>query len=359
MPEQPSSESDNASAGPEPEASFSTNGTQPEDAAASAPEVEAADATTTEDAVVAEGGDAAAGSLEASADATSASADSSSSSGASDDPAAFLSELVRAMQTTAGAERARIASETDRRRDEHLATIQARRESAAQKMRDLAAEDLKAIDSWAEAERQRIQLERERRAAALDDDLKKSLAEHGARVDAEMERVEAAIGRHRIEVDEFFAVLDRETDPVAIAQHASRRPVFPTLDEAADAGATPAASGDGTASTEPADSAKPTEAAPVEPTPIGVMDTHPGAKLAASFAAWNAATPAGAKVEAPAEPPAGETPTAEAADAPTPVAVAHDAHDPGPGTILHAVPSGRPLSWLRRDRDSNDRPDGA
>src|SRR5258705_4633209 len=112
-------------------------------------------------------------------------------------------------------------------------------------MRSLAADDLKAIDGWADEERQRIKTERERRASALDDDLKKSLAEHGSKIDREVEGVEAAIASYRIQVEEFFAGLDRETDPVAIARHAGQRPVFPTLDQpvAADAAALAAAPG--------------------------------------------------------------------------------------------------------------------
>ena len=271
-----------------------------------------------------------------------------------DDPGAFLSDLVRAMQTTASTERARIAEQTDRRREEHLAAIHARREAEAQKMRDLADDDLKAIDSWAEDERQRIQAERERRAGALSDDLQKSLAEHGARIDGEIEGVEAAIAAYREEVEAFFVVMDGETDPVAIAQHASRRPVFPDLEKAVDAVAASIVDSGGEPPSADADTVDVAEA-PVVP----VMDTNPGSKLAASFANWSGTSAvAESDVVAEADPTSEPASTVDQSETeePVAVAVAHDANDDGPGTILHAVPSGRPLSWLRRGNDTSDRP---
>ncbi len=147
-----------------------------------------------------------------------------------EDGSGFLNQLVRAMQTTAAAEKARVAAEIDRRREAHLAAVEARRLAEATTMLELADTDLKAIDSWAEAERHRIQAERERRATALQADLEASLATHGARIDDEITAVEAAIAAHRVEVDTFFAGLDAETDPIEIARHASQRPAFPALD---------------------------------------------------------------------------------------------------------------------------------
>jgi hypothetical protein len=376
MSKQPDSGSDSAST-TEPGGSFSTNGTQPEGAVATAaPEGEATDAPTTDaksndEAVAAADGEATVGSAESGAgevsQAESEIAASADSPTAADDPANFLSELVKAMQSTVGAERARLAADTDRRREEHLAAIQARRETEAQTMRSLAADDLKAIDSWADQERQRIKAERERRASALDDDLKKSLAEHGSKIDREVEGVEAAIAAYRVEVEAFFTGLDHETDPVAIARHAGQRPVFPTLaqpvaaDAAAVAAASDAASADATAGSE-----APAADAAV-PTPVPVMDSRPGANLTAGFPAWNAAKP-NASPEAPAEPAtigeAAETVgSAESAEAGVPVASAGEVligeETPSdPNKILHAVPSGRPLSWLRRGNDSSDHPNG-
>jgi hypothetical protein len=323
----------------EPDGSWSANGTEHEDAIAATAESEATDTVSTEVTDI---------------DSTEAPAAAATTP---DDPGAFLSELVRAMQTTASTERARITEQTDRRRDEHLAAIHARREAEAQKMRDLADDDLKAIDAWAEDERQRIQAERERRAGALSDDLQKSLAEHGARIDGEIEGVEAAIATYRLEVDAFFVALDGETDPVAIAQHASRRPVFPDLDKPADTEAvavTADAAQDGTSagtdSGSDVRSAEATTGDAAEPPAVPVMDSHPGSRLAASFANWSGSS-AAAQADASSEPVSTSDPT----EAEVPVAVALGVNDDGPGTILHAVPSGRPLSWLRRGGDSSDR----
>jgi hypothetical protein len=372
MSKQSDSDSDSAST-TEPGGSFSTNGTQPEgavataDAAGEATDAQTTDAQSTEGGVAAVDGEATIGSAEAGDGAVSQAEGEVSASAEPaprlDDPASFLSELVKAMQSTVGAERARIAADTDRRRDEHLAAIQERRETEAQTMRALAADDLKAIDSWADKERQRIKTERERRASELDEDLKKSLAEHGSKIDREVEVVEAAIAAYRVEVEAFFSGLDRETDPVAIARHAGQRPVFPTLDQpvAADAAAVAAASD--AAAAAPGGSEAPAAGAAV-PTPVPVME-RPGAKLAASFPAWNAAK-ADAPVDSPAEAaPIGEAAetvgSAESAEAGVPVASAGEVligeETPSePATILHAVPSGRPLSWLRRGNDSSDHP---
>jgi hypothetical protein len=262
-----------------------------------------------------------------------------------DDAGAFLGELVRAMRTTVGAERTRIAADIERRRSEHLAAIQARRETEAQKMHELAADDLKAIDGWADDERQRIQRERERRATELSDDLKKSLEEHGSRIDREVEGVEAAIAAHRVEVDAFFAELDRESDPVAIAQRAGQRPVFPTLDATGGADAAPASETSAT-----------TLGGAAEPAPVAVMDADSGAKAATPFG-WNRPSSAPA---ATADTSSDAGAPTDAADAEAQVAAAGDATGAAAaaGTILHAVPSGRPLGWLRRSNDTSDHPNG-
>jgi len=98
-------------------------------------------------------------------------------------------------------------------------------------MHELADDDRKAIDDWVAAEQQRIQEEKERRTAALEADLKTSIGEHGAKIDREIERVEAAIVVYRADVDAYFGRLEGDTDPLLIAQHAARRPAFPDLEK--------------------------------------------------------------------------------------------------------------------------------
>lgn len=151
-----------------------------------------------------------------------------------DEQAAFLEALAQTMRATLIAQEARSAEEIDRRREEQLAAINALRESAATRMRELAEEDRTAIGRWAADERMRIQLERERRTRELEADLETSLAEHGSRIEAEIKRGDAAIAAYRAQVADFFAALANETDPVAIAQQASRRPQFPVIDPRAD-----------------------------------------------------------------------------------------------------------------------------
>lgn len=242
---------------------------------------------------------------------------------APDDGAAFLAELARAMQAAAGLERKRIEEDADRRREAHLDAIRERRESEAATMRDLAAEDLKGIDAWAESERERIAQERERRAAALQEDLETSLTEHGQKIDREVESVEAAIATYRTEVAGFFATLGQESDPVEIARHASRRPVFPDLDAV---GAT--------------------EVADVPA--VGVMDpASADPDPAVAWSHWNEerASDTSAEPVAAAEPVA--VPAAEAVASPEPEPVAAS------GTVLQSVPVHRPFSFLRGDRQED------
>jgi hypothetical protein len=151
-----------------------------------------------------------------------------------DEGAAFLGSLAEAMRATLSAQEAGAAEEIDRRRAEHIAAINARRESEASRMRELAEEDRTAIVRWAADERMRIQLERERRTRELEEDLEASLAEHGSRVEREIRTAEAAIAAHWAEVAAFFAAVADETDPVAIARQATQRPQFPSLDRNAE-----------------------------------------------------------------------------------------------------------------------------
>jgi hypothetical protein len=230
---------------------------------------------------------------------------------APDGGATFLAELAGAMRATAANERKRIDEDIDRRREEHLGTINERRDSEAARMRELAADDLKAIDAWAQGERQRIDEEREQKATALQQDLDTSLAQHASQIDGEVAGAEAAIAGYRQEVEAFFAKLDAETDPVEIARLASQRPAFPDLATA------PAA--------QPA-----TPAADAGQVPVGVMDAETAADPATAWSQWNASTES-----------ADGSPAAT--DAPAPVATATS-------TLFHAVPVDRPYAGLIGDR---------
>jgi hypothetical protein len=211
---------------------------------------------------------------------------------------------------------------------------------------------MSAIDAWADGETKRIQAERERRAAELNKDLETSLSEHHAKIDREIEIVETAIAGYRAEVATFFETLDRETDPVAIAQQAARRPVFPDL-EAAGAGsvataeseaATPAETSDAPVATdagEAVEAAIPASEPAPEPELIGVMDPAP------------APAPVSIDELAPLQ-----EPVAESDDQPEPVAVAAGSPEASNGALLQSTPSHRPMSWLRRDNGGDRSQDG-
>ena len=195
-------------------------------------------------------------------------------------------------------------------------------------MRELATEDLKAIDEWAETERTRIGKERDQRAAALEEDLATSLTEHGARIDQEVAAVEAVLVAYRADVDRFFARLHDESDPVEIARQARLRPHFPDLDAVSAA------------------DPEPSGPAP-EPAPVGVMDAEAAADPATAWSRWNEATMS-ASPESPIAPdaPVGAT------DAPSPETVPTEATaGPQPATrsLLQSVTTFRAVGGLGGD----------
>jgi len=245
---------------------------------------------------------------------------------APEDGSVFLAELIRALQTTAGLERVRIAEDTERRRQAHIDRVRAREASEAERMRELAGEDMKAIEAWADGETTRIQLERERRATTLQEDLEASLAEHRSKIDREIDAVEAAIATYRAEVDAFFEGFGRETDLILIAHRAARRPVFPTLEVAAE-------TVDAT-----------------EPAAVGVMDPHAAAEPIESWAAPRETNPEPASAGAP----DGVDQESVAGEPAEPVAAATGQTESSSGHLLHSATVKRPMSWLRRDANDGD-----
>jgi hypothetical protein len=191
---------------------------------------------------------------------------------AGDDGSVFLAELVRTLQSTAGLERVRIAEETEQRRQAHIDQIRARQKAEADRMRELAGDDTKAIDEWAAGETKRIELERERRATRRNADLEFSLAEHTSKIDEEIDRVETAIAGYRADVDAFFDGLDRQTNLVLMAKQATHRPVFPALDALSKEDAAP-----------PVDADDEAVGAGPEPGVVGVMDPDAAASPAESW----------------------------------------------------------------------------
>ena len=276
----------------------------------------------------------------------------------------LLVELARVMQATVARQRIRIVDDAERRRSAHIDQVRAREASEADRMRELAAEDMKAIEAWADGERQRIQLERHRRATELHEDLDLSLAEHRAKIEREIEGVDKAIAAYRAEVDTFFEGLDRETDVVQIAQHAAWRPVFPTLDAIVEPAAVPAAetptaessttdvppsgSDDHGASGAGAGAGTGTS----EPAVVGVMDPAGSNQPVESWAA----SPETSPEPAPADPSHGANEVGEAQQAAEPVGATAGASHNAVSSLFESVQVLRPMAWLRREANGGDRP---
>ena len=315
----------------------------------------------------------------------------SSISGTADDGSVFVAELVRAMQTTAGAERVRISEEIERRRQAHVDGVRAREASEAERIRELAREDIQAIEAWADGEKERIKRERQRRMTDLHDDLDLSLSEHRAKIDLEVEAVETAIAGYRAEVDAFFERLDRETDLVLIAQQAAMRPVFPTLGAVvASVAADPAETAD-TAEAEPVVAEAPpagpddgatgqiagvTERSAVgvmdpqaAPEPVAVMDPQAAAEAVESWAAPPQTTPEPVPAVASDDVDRG---TGDDVDRGTgddvdqgagteqaePVTAVIGSSDGGSGSLLQSMAVKQPMGWLRRHANGGDQANG-
>lgn len=249
-------------------------------------------------------------------------AEASAAAGAADEGSVFLTELVRAMQSTAALERVRINEDTDRRRQAHIDEVRAREEAEAGRMRELSDEQMKAIEAWANGETKRIQAERKRRATELQEALETSLAQHRSKIDREIEGVETAIATYRAEIDLFFEGLDGESDLLLIAQRAARRPTFPSLEAVAEP----------------------------EPAVVGVMDPDAPSEPAESWAAAPQTSP---------EPVAesstdGTQQDSETGDEAEPV----PATAGNPGSLFQSVSVPRPMSFLRRDPNGGDRREG-
>jgi hypothetical protein len=333
-------DSQKSNGGSEASGESSANGVAPESAIGVAEplgdEPETTDAESIEPAGETSLSAADAATAEAAARAEAAAA-ATAAADSSDEGSEFLAELVRAMQTAAGLERARIGEDIDRRRQQQIDEVQARKASEADRMRELAAEDVQAIEAWVEVETARIQLERERRATAVREDLETSLAEHSVKIDREIETLDRAISIYRAQVEAFFDSLDGETDPILIAQKAASRPVFPAFGAAAEVAV---------AAPIEATEAEPSSAG--EPSVVGVMDPDAAAEPVESWAASADTSP---QFDPVAALDAVETDGAPARDEAEVQAPAVSASVGGPGALLKSVPAKRPMSWLWRSED--------
>ena len=252
------------------------------------------------------------------------------------------------------AQAVRIGEDSARRRQAQIEVVRARQASEADRMRELARDDMKAIESWAAGEIKRIKQERERRAKDLNEDLDISLAEHSSKIDQEIEGIDTAIGSYLTEVDAFFDGLAQQTDPVQIARHAAKRPAFPALDAVAiadtDATTEPEEStADVVAESSPADGDDGAADA-AEPAVVGVMDPVAEAEPAETWAASPEESPEVVSVETS----SAVEENAHAVEDAEPVTAAVASGHSGGSSLFESVSVMRPMSWLRRDGGNGD-----
>jgi hypothetical protein len=302
--------------------------------------------------------------IPASDDSTDAAPADATAGASPDDSSAFLADLARVMQAAASAERLRTSEESERRRTAHLELIRARETSGADELRVVAEGDIKAIDSWADTEIERIQSERERRTVSRRAELSQRLEDHRLLIGREVDAVEAAIAAYRTDVEAYFGRLDGEADPVAIAQAAGSRPTFPDLDTIGPDSPPVDAAAPPTAEADTADAAGDGEPPMTGDTGlVGVMDaeaadssadasSEPAIEATADTIEGGAGAPTTADAESPTsgEPVAG----VEAGEQPgQPVETTAQSNVVAPrssAALLRAVPTARPMgSWFRRD----------
>src|SRR4029078_6984202 len=135
--------------------------------------------------------------------------------------------IVRSMHEAARAYRDRVAEEIQLRRVAILASIRDERRAAVLGARAEAEPNGQAVERWATTAQRQIKSERQRRKVEIDTDLRRSLRENNHEGDRPVRQGGAAITAHRARVDQYFDALDKERDPLAIAEHAHRQPAFP------------------------------------------------------------------------------------------------------------------------------------
>jgi hypothetical protein len=278
-----------------------------------------------------------------------------------DDNSAFLADLARVMQAAASAERIRISEDSERRRTAHLEVIRARETAQADELRVLSEGDVKAIDSWADSEIERIQSERERRTVSRRAELSQRLEDHRLLIGREVDAVEAAIASYRTEVEAYFSRLDGEVDPVVIAQAAGSRPTFPALDTIGPDRAPVDVSAPSTADADAADDGEPPLIG--DAGLVAVMDPEAGDSSAEAASepaveatghsiedGGEAATTAEVGPVSSGEPVPGVEAGTEPGQSVETTAQSNVVAPRSSAALLRAVPTARPMgSWFRRD----------
>jgi hypothetical protein len=152
-----------------------------------------------------------------------------------DRSADFRTQLVDAMHAAARAQHSRIVSSMEERQAAYVSAVHSRASAEVDVMRATADEVSSEVASWAAAELERIEREREQKLDAARTDFQQRLDSHESRVEREIAEARARVTAYRAEIEAFFSRLDSEADPAVIAQLAARVPAPPDLEKVASA----------------------------------------------------------------------------------------------------------------------------
>lgn len=157
-------------------------------------------------------------------------------------PNKFMADLTKAMQAAAETARTDTLGRFSTDAKAHIETIHASTASEATELRKKADDDVAAIRDWSKAEIARIREETEARIATRKGGLDLEVEQHGALVEARIERVATVVSAFEAEMAAFFERLNAEEDPTRIATMAETMPDPPSLPDvvAALAAAPPA-----------------------------------------------------------------------------------------------------------------------
>jgi hypothetical protein len=141
----------------------------------------------------------------------------------------FVAELVRAMQAAAEQNRDAVMAQFRSDSKTFLESVTERAGVEANELRRVADEDLAAIREWSKAEIARIKAESDERVAERRSDLNRQLEEHTSLVELQMQKLRARIQGFEDEMERFFAKVNSEQDPRALAATAQGMPEPPDL----------------------------------------------------------------------------------------------------------------------------------
>jgi hypothetical protein len=145
---------------------------------------------------------------------------------------AFLAGLTKAMHETASRARGRMAETVAEDAKKHVELAQARAVIEAAELHRSAEEDIEAIEVWSADEIVRIREETDRRKKQRRADLEAYLERHASIIEAEVAGVDFAVAEYQATLDAFIDGLLVSNDAADIARRAGTVPPAPDLDRA-------------------------------------------------------------------------------------------------------------------------------